>query len=320
MHRVVVVAIEPVMPFELAIPARVFGSAFDDDGRPLYEVVTCSLDGAPVRTNSDFAIVVDHGPEVIVAADTVVLPPIGDIKPVPQAPDPPPALIEALDRMRPGCRLVSLCGAAFLLAATGRLEGRTATTHWILADQFRRRHPDVPLDPEVLFVDCGDVLTAAGAAAGADLCLHLVRRDHGSEVANRVARFCVMAPYRDGGQRQFIRRPTPDPLAATTEPSRQWALEHLGERITLTRLAARSRLSVRSFTRRFREEVGQSPGEWLLQQRLERARSLLESTEAPVELIAGSCGLGTAGSLRQHFRRHVGVPPSAYRRSFRARA
>jgi transcriptional regulator GlxA family with amidase domain len=221
--------------------------------------------------------------------------------------------------MRPSGRLVSLCGAAFLLAATGRLQGRSVTTHWLLAAEFRQRHPDLTLDPDVLFSDEGDVLTAAGAAAGIDLCLHLIRRDHGSDIANQVARHCVSAPYRDGGQRQFIRRPTPAPAAATTEPSRRWALEHLNERITLSQLAAHSRLSVRSFTRRFREEVNQTPGQWLLQQRLERARTLLESTDASIDHISSACGLGTACSLRLHFRRHIGVSPSAYRRTFRTR-
>ncbi|HEU4656521.1 MAG TPA: helix-turn-helix domain-containing protein [Capillimicrobium sp.] len=321
-HRVVVLALDGVMPFELGIPGRVFGSALSPGGEPLYEVVTCSLDGGPVRTSLDFAIVADHGPEAIATAGTVVLPPqapAGDDG-CGLPPDPPAGLAEALATMRPDARLVSLCTAAFQLAAVGRLDGRPATTHWATSAAFRRRFPAVALDPDVLYVDDGDVLSAAGAAAGVDLCLHLVRRDHGSEVANQVARRCVVPPFRDGGQRQFVERPTPDALAATTGPARAWALEHLDRPLTLEQLAARAHISVRTFSRRFREEVGLSPHAWLTQQRVERARQLLETTDIPIEGVAALAGFGTATSLRQHFSRAVGVAPSAYRRSFRTEA
>jgi transcriptional regulator GlxA family with amidase domain len=317
MHRVVVLALDWAMPFELAIPNRIFGSVFDATGKPLYEVVTCSLDGGPVRTNADFVIAVEHGPEVLETADTVVIPPVGIMQARPELPKVPDGLGAALDKIAPGTRLVSLCGAAFLLAAMGRLDGRPATTHWILAEQFAAQYPTIDLDPDVLFVDDGDVLTAAGAAAGIDLCLHLVRRDHGSEVANQVARFCVVPPYRDGGQRQFIQRPTPDVAAVTTEPARAWALERLEQRLVLADLAARVNMGLRTFTRRFREEVGMSPHRWLTQQRIELARRLLETTDLPVERIASGSGLGTGAGMRQHFQQAVGVAPSAYRRTFR---
>jgi len=316
MHRVVVLALDGVMPFELGIAGRVFGSAFDAGERPLYEVLTCSLDGGPVRTSLDFAIAVDQGPGVLASADTVVMPPQADAGGHPTPPDLPGDLVPALDRIRPGARIVSFCTAAFLLAAAGRLDGRPATTHWIHTAEFRERFPTVALDPDVLYVDDGDVLTAAGAAAGIDLCLHLVRRDHGSEIANQVARRCVVPPYRDGGQRQFVERPVPSAVAATTEPARAWALERLSQRLTLAELAAQASMSVRTFTRRFREEVGLSPNRWLTQQRVELARQLLETSDLPVELVATETGFGSATSLRQHFHEAVGVAPSTYRRTF----
>jgi transcriptional regulator GlxA family with amidase domain len=319
MHLVAVLALDGVMPFELAIAHRIFGSTVDDDGRPLYRVVTCSRDGGPVPTKADFAITVDHGPEVLRKADTVVIPPFGspDSPMPPQLPEQVAPLLHAMKR---GSRLVSLCGAAYLLAAVGRLDDRPATTHWILTDDFRREFPRVALDPDVLFVDDGDVLTAAGAAAGIDLCLHLVRNDHGAEVANRVARFCVVPPHRDGGQRQFIERAVPVVVEASTEGARAWALEHLGERLSLATLARRANMSVRTFTRRFREETAMSPNRWLLEQRVDLARRLLETTDLPVEVIATETGLGTGAGMRQHFQRVVGVAPSAYRRTFRAEA
>jgi transcriptional regulator GlxA family with amidase domain len=319
MHVVAVLLLDEVMPFELGIPHRIFGSVVDADGRSPYRVVTCSLDGRPVRTSADFAIEVEQGPEVVAAADTVVIPPFG-------SPDRPLADAErervrvALEGLRPGSRLVSLCGAAFLLAETGHLDGRPATTHWVLTEQFRTAFPTVDLDPGVLFVDDGDVLTAAGAAAGIDLCLHIVRRDHGAEAANRVARHCVVPPHRDGGQQQFIEHVVPAVAAVSTEPARTWAVQHLSERVSLADLARRSHMSVRTFTRRFRHETGVSPQQWLLTQRVELARRLLESTDLPVERVASEAGLGTAAGMRAHFQRSVGVSPSAYRRTFRADA
>jgi transcriptional regulator GlxA family with amidase domain len=207
-----------------------------------------------------------------------------------------------------------------VLAAAGLLDDRPATTHWAYADDFRDRYPRVKLDPDVLFVDDGDVLTSAGVAAGLDLCLHVIRRDHGSEVANRAARRCVVPPWRDGGQSQFIERPMPALGDSTTAATRAWALDRLDRQLTLEQLAEHARMSVRTFTRKFRDETGQSPGRWLVLQRVEHARRLLETTDLPIERVAAQAGLGTAASLRQHLRATVGVAPGAYRRTFRAAA
>ncbi|MGQ4402769.1 GlxA family transcriptional regulator [Streptomyces hayashii] len=308
-HRVVVLAADGVYPFELGIPSRVFEAA---DGR--YEVLTCSVDGRPVRTNSDFSITVEHGPEALGTADTVVVPPFVTTAVTPEVPR---AVVEALTSVAPGTRLVSICTGAFVLAAAGLLDGRPATTHWVVADLFRSWFPQVMLDPNVLFIDDGDVLTSAGAASGLDVCLHLVRRDHGSEVANQVARMCVTPPWRDGGQAQYIRHPVPGTRTSGTATARQWALENLHEPMTLADLAEHSHMSLRTFARRFTEEVGMSPGRWLIQQRVERARHLLETTDLPVDEVAGRVGFAGGTSLREHLHAAIGVSPIAYRRTFR---
>jgi transcriptional regulator GlxA family with amidase domain len=213
--------------------------------------------------------------------------------------------------------MLSICTGAFVLAAAGLLDGRPAATHWMHAAAFRERFPAVRLDPDVLFVDDGDVLTSAGNAAGIDLLLHLVRRDHGSEVANRVARRNVVAPWREGGQSQFVERPVPDAGDSGTAATRAWALEHLAEPLPLAGLAAHARMSVRTFTRRFREETGLSPLRWLAQQRIALARRLLESTDVSIDRVAADAGFGTPASLRQHQRASIGVAPGAYRRTYR---
>ena len=230
----------------------------------------------------------------------------------------PPEVRRALDLVRPGCRLVSICTGAFVLAAAGLLDGRPATTHWSYAESFRRLYPAVKLDEDLLFIDDGDVLSSAGLAAGVDLCLHLIRRDHGSAVANQVARHCVVPPWRDGGQAQFIEHPVPVSDLSSTAATREWMLRHLPERLDVPAMARHARLSVRTFNRRFRAETGLAPGAWLLEQRLNRARQLLETTELPVDEVAAQSGLGSGASLRQHMRASVGVPPSDYRRTFRA--
>ncbi|MEU5405293.1 GlxA family transcriptional regulator [Nocardia asteroides] len=309
MHRVVVLALDGVYPFELGTPQRVFGMLDDR-----YEVLTCSADGAPVRTCADFRIAVEHGPELLATADTVVIP----------ASDITEALAglgevtrDALARIRPGTRIVSICTGAFILAAAGLLDGRPATTHWRMAEVFRRHFPRVRLDPEVLFVDDGDILTSAGAASGVDLCLHIVRADHGSAVANHVARRCVVPPWREGGQAQYIEQPVPDPAMASTAATRHWALENLVLPLTTAELARHAGMSSRTFARRFGDEVGLSPGRWLTQQRVARARELLEVSDLSVEQIASRVGFATGTSLRQHFQVAVGVAPLAYRRTFR---
>ncbi|WP_242908414.1 GlxA family transcriptional regulator [Actinomadura terrae] len=316
MHRVVVLALEGVYPFELSIPTRIFTSARSAAGEPLYEVLTCSIDGGPVRTSADFSIAVDHGSELVDTADTLIIPPFGR-GPADETDWYPPSLAVTFSRLRPKTRIVSICTASYALAAAGLLDGRPATTHWQEADRLQRLHPEIKVDPDVLFVDDGDVLTSAGVAAGIDLCMHIVRRDHGSEVANGVARRCVIPPWREGGQAQFIERPVPGPSAATTSATRDWALRHLHRPIPLTELARHARMSVRTFSRRFRDEVGMPPGQWLTQQRVELARRLLETTDLPVDRIAADSGFGTAASLRQHLVATIGVPPSAYRHTFR---
>ncbi|MGX6742686.1 GlxA family transcriptional regulator [Streptomyces xantholiticus] len=319
LHRVVVLALEGVYPFEMSIPARIFATAAGRDGEPLYEVITCSLDGGPVRTSADFSVTVEHSADAFATADTLVVPPFACGPD--QARDWLPApLADALRGLRPGTRIVSICTASYVLAAAGLLDGRRATTHWNEAADFQRAFPEVEVDPGVLFVDDGDVLTAAGVAAGVDLCLHLVRRDHGSDVANRVARLCVVPPWREGGQAQFIERPVPLQTAATTSPTRAWALSRLGRPVTLAELAAHARMSVRTFSRRFREEVGMTPVQWLTQQRIQHARRLLETTDLPVDRVADESGFGTAASLRQHMAATVGVSPMTYRQTFRARS
>ncbi|QCX79292.1 HTH-type transcriptional regulator CdhR [Streptomyces sp. YIM 121038] len=317
-HRVAVLALDGVYAFELGIPSRVFGNAEDAAGRPLYEVVVCTADGRPVRTDAGFSVAAEHGPEALGHADTVVIPPAAPCDRATAADGLPAPLAAALGRVRPGTRLVSFCSASFVLAAAGLLDGRPATTHWQVAEQFRREFPRVRLDEDVLFVDDGDILTSAGVAAGVDLCLHLVRRDHGSAVANHVARRCVVPPWRDGGQAQYIERPVPEPTVATTAPTRAWALERLQEPLTLGEMADHARMSLRTFTRRFRDEVGTTPGRWLTGQRIEVARHLLESSDLPIDLVAHRAGFGTANSLRQHMRSVLGVSPAAYRRTFAA--
>ncbi|MFI7307960.1 GlxA family transcriptional regulator [Streptomyces hygroscopicus] len=319
-HRVVVLALPGVIPFELGIPYRIFGKSRSSTGRRLYEVVTCTPEPGLVSTDADFPIAVDLGPETLAEADTIVVPASYELGPVHEEGRLTEPLAAALAHARPGVRWVSICTGCYVLAAAGLLDGRPATTHWGSVDHFQRLFPTVKVDPDVLFVDDGDVLTSAGVAAGIDLCLHLVRRDYGTAVANDVARRSVVPPHRDGGQAQYIRRPLPEPQQATTTAARAWALGRLDRPISLSELAAQEAMSVRTFTRRFREEVGVSPGQWLTRQRVERARHLLEDTDLSVDQVAREAGFGSPASLRQHFQAAVGVSPTAYRRTFRSGA
>ncbi|WP_405582661.1 GlxA family transcriptional regulator [Streptomyces sp. NBC_01190] len=316
-HRIAVFALDGVIPFELGIPLRIFGGArAAADGRTLYEVVTCSLRPGTVRTDADFPIVVSHGLQALAEADTVVVPASHELGPVYDEGLLPAHLAEAIAGIRHGTRMVSICTGSFLLAAAGLLDNRRATTHWSSADHFQRLFPRIKVDPDVLYVDDGDVLTSAGVAAGIDLCLHIVRRDFGAAVANAVARRTVVPPHREGGQAQYVRRPLPEPRQAGTERARAWAQDRLDQPLTLRQLAERESMSVRTFTRRFREEVGLSPGQWLTQQRIEHARQLLESTDLSVDQIAHQAGFGSSASMRQHLQAALGVSPTAYRRTF----
>jgi len=315
-HRVAVLALDGVVGFDLGTAPQVLGAARDAEGRPLYSVRVATPGARPVRSTAGYDVTPQHGLEALTTADTVIVAGIaGERAGEPLDGDVRRALVAAADR---GARLVSICTGAFVLAAAGLLDGRPATTHWYWAERFRALFPDVELDPDVLFVDDGDVLTSAGVGAGVDLCLHLVRRDHGSAVANRAARRCVVPPWRAGGQSQYIERPLPAPADASTAKVRQWALAHLDRPLSLPALAERARMSQRTFTRRFREETGQSPARWVTQQRVEEARRLLETTDLPVDAVARRSGFGTTAALRQQLGAAIGVAPSAYRSTFRA--
>ncbi|MCD5354025.1 helix-turn-helix domain-containing protein [Kineosporia mesophila] len=318
-HRVAVLARNGVLPFELSLVHRMFGHARSDAGDALYEVVTCALVPGEIRTDADFTLTVAHGPQALAEADTVMVPgaqsdyetPIGPLD---------PSLAAALARVRPGARIASICTGSFVLASAGLLSGRRATTHWHSSQQFRERFPDVLFDLDVLYTDDGNVLTSAGSASGIDLCLHMIRADHGARVANEVARRNVVPPHRDGGQAQYVNRPMPDPRISSTARAREWALANLHRPVTLRDLAAQESTSTRTFTRRFRDEIGTSPGQWLVRQRVERACALLESSDLSVDEVAEAAGFGTAGSMRLHLQAEIGVSPSAYRNTFRGRS
>jgi transcriptional regulator GlxA family with amidase domain len=315
MHRVAVLLLPPVVGFDAAIPPLLFSNATDADGNALYEVVTCGLTPGPVEATTGFGVLPAAGPEALESADTVVIP--GTRFPSARTDGVLTSeATEALARIRPGTRLVSICTGAFVLAAAGLLDGRRATTHWKFADDMRRLHPRVLVDENVLFVDDGDVLTSAGLAAGIDLCLHIIRSDHGAQVANAVAKYCVVPPWREGGQAQFIDRQVPAPDHFSTAVTRAWALAHLDDELTVQRLARHAKMSARTFSRRFREETGQSPGMWIRQRRIDRARELLESRDLPVDEVARLSGLGTGGNLRHHLRRGMGMSPSSYRKVY----
>ncbi|GLP74106.1 AraC family transcriptional regulator [Mycobacterium antarcticum] len=314
-HRIAVLLLPPVVGFDATIAPMLFGAASAGDGAPLYDVVVCGLDDRPVATTHGYAMTPARGADVLATADTVVIPGTrypsarhdGVLTPRAQA---------ALDAMRPGTRMVSICTGAFVLAAAGLLDGRPATTHWKHAEDLRRLYPRVQVDENVLFVDDGDVLTSAGLAAGIDLCLHVIRSDHGTQVANAVARHCVVPPWREGGQAQFIDRDPPAADDASTASTREWALRHLAEDLTVERLARHAHMSPRTFNRRFREDTGQAPGTWVRNRRVDYARELLESRDLSVDEVARLAGLGSAGNLRHHLRRGVGMSPSSYRKVY----
>jgi transcriptional regulator GlxA family with amidase domain len=313
-HEVAVLVRDGVMPMELGLVHQLFRSARTDRGAPLYQVLTCAVTPGPVRTDADFTVRVERGPDALATAGTVVVPASHETDETDVL---DPALADALTRIRRSSRVASICTGAFVLAAAGLLDGRRATTHWKSADRFRRLFPAVDLDPGVLYADEGRVLTSAGEASGIDLCLHMIRCDHGAAVANRVARATVVSPHREGGQAQFIEQPVPAGGDTSTAAARDWALRHLEQQISLRDLARRSSMSVRTFTRRFRAELGLSPGRWLAGQRLYLARRLLEETDLPIDTVATRAGFGTGTSMRNHFQETLGVSPRGYRDTFR---
>ncbi|HEV2782564.1 MAG TPA: helix-turn-helix domain-containing protein [Actinophytocola sp.] len=318
-HLVAVLALDEVVAFDLGTPTQVFHAARDQQDRRLYQVRMCTPGGRPVRSSAGFTVTPEHGLELLAEADTVL---VAGVYYGAQVLTDGTLDVPVRDALRAaahrGARVMSTCTGAFVLAAAGLLDGRRATTHWSHADNFRQLFPNVDLDPDVLFVDEGQILTSAGVGAGVDLCLQVVRDDHGSGIANMAARRCVVPPWRPGGQSQYIVRPIPEVTDTSTAAARAWALEHLHEPLHLRALAARARMSVRTFTRRFREETGLSPGKWITQQRVERARHLLETTDLAIDQVARHSGFGTGAALRQQMSATLGVAPSAYRTTFRS--
>ena len=312
-ETIAVVAFDGISPFHLSVPCMVFGEDRTETGAPRFRMRVCAPEPGPLQTNAGFTLVVPHGLEAIRRAQIVVVPSWRD-----DGRPAPPALIRALQAAhRRGATVVGLCLGAFVLAEAGLLDGRPATTHWNLAAAFARRYPKVKLQPEVLYVDDGDVLTSAGTAAGIDCCLHLLRVRYGAETANRAARRMVVAPHRQGGQAQYIQQPMPvtagrDRLA----PLLEWLGRHLDVPHALDNLARRALMSRRTFTRRFRESTGTTVGQWIQNQRLALAQRLLETTDHPVERVATGAGFGSAVSLRKHFVSAFKVSPTAYRRQF----
>jgi transcriptional regulator GlxA family with amidase domain len=311
-HKVVALCLPGLVAFDLTAPAQAFALAARPKGKPLYEFSTCSLDGGPVATTSGFAVTPPAAVEALARADTIVLPGYASLL----TPPPEAALAAMHDAAERGARLMSVCTGAFALAYAGALDGRRATTHWGWAGELAKRFPRVRVEPNSLFVDEGQVLTSAGLSAGIDLSLHVIRRDFGAGAADRVARHMVAPPHREGGPAQFF-KPQEESHGGSLEPTRRWIAERLGEPLDVASMSRHAGVSPRTFARRFREETGTTPLQWLLSQRVLEARRLLEESDLPVETIAWRVGFGTAASLRDHFRRATATSPSAYRRSFR---
>ncbi len=312
-HRVVALAYPGMAPFELGVVVEVFGLSRPELDVPWwYLVEVCAVRPGPQPAVGGISIDVQHGLEVMADADTVIVPgwPVAD--------EVPAELSHALQDARVrGARVVSICSGAFVLAAAGLLDGRTAATHWRYADRLAAAHPGVRVDRDVLYVDDGQVLTSAGSAAGIDLCLHLVRKDHGAAIANQVARRLVMPPHRDGGQAQYVEQPV-----ATDDDTRihdviAWLASDLSRQASVAELATRAHLSERQFTRRFRDVTGESPYDWLVGQRIAASLPLLEAGDDPVERVATTVGFATAVTFRHHFRARLQTSPTAYRRAFR---
>jgi AraC family transcriptional activator FtrA len=315
-HGVAVVVYDGFSLFEFGVACDIFGTNRSASfGIPWYRLFVCGATPGVVTADGGLQIQVTHGLDRLRRAGTVIVLPTEELERVPD---------EIFETLRAahgrGRRIVSLCTGAFILARAGLLDGRRATTHWEECDQLARRHPRVSVDPGVLYVDDGDILTSAGSAAGIDLCLHIVRQDHGSEIATQLARQLVVAPQRDGGQAQFIESPLPV-LESTNlfADTVVWLQEHLDDPVAVDDLAKRCAMSPRTFARRFRASTGTTPYQWLLHQRVQLAQRLLETTDLPIERVADRSGLGSAANLRKHFGRLVRTSPQGYRRAFRER-
>jgi transcriptional regulator GlxA family with amidase domain len=311
MHTVVVLALDQVIPFDLSTPIEVFNRTRLPDGRAAYRVRVCAP--TPTVDAGAFTITAPHGLDALADADTIVLPGCGD----PAV----PVAEHVLDAIRAaaanGTRIASICTGAFILAATGLLDGHRATTHWLAASQLAKCFPEIDVDPDVLYVDNGQFLTSAGAAAGLDLCLHLIRRDHGSAVAADAARLSVMPLEREGGQAQFIvTDQPPTPRGSVLEPVLRWMQDNAESDLTLEEIAAQAGMSTRTLNRRFREQTGSTPLQWLLRARIRQAQYLLEATDHPIDRIAGQVGFGSPTAFRDRFKRVVGTSPAAYRSAF----
>ncbi|WP_432074862.1 helix-turn-helix domain-containing protein [Streptomyces wuyuanensis] len=314
LENVAAVVLDGVHPFELGVLCEVFGLDRSDDGLPVHDFAVVSAEGRRLRTHAGFTVEVEHGPERLAEADLIAVPTGSDYT----ARDYPEPLLAALrDAVDRGARVLSVCTGAFVLGAAGLLDGRRCTTHWLHADALALRHPRARVDPDVLYVDEGPVVTSAGTAAAIDACLHLVRREHGPEVANKIARRMVVPPHRDGGQAQYIDRPLPRTRCDTVGEVLAWMERHLDREMTVEQLAGRAHMSPRTFARRFLQETGTTPYRWLLRQRVLLAQELLEATDETVDAIAGRAGFGNSAALRHHFLRTLGTTPNAYRRTFR---
>jgi AraC family transcriptional regulator, transcriptional activator FtrA len=315
LSKVVALALDGIAPFELGVVCEVFGTDRRADGFPYYDFKVCSVDGGPVTTQSGFQITPHADLTPVDAADLVMVPahPIDT-----QA---PPELHQALRRSADrGAYVLSVCSGAFLLGEAGLLDGRRCTTHWRYTDELARRYPTAQVQPNALYVEDGPLFTSAGTAAGIDLCLHLVRKVHGSAVATALARRMVVPPQRDGGQAQYVEMPVPAaPNVPTLEPLLAWLVEHLDKPVTVESLAQRAHMAPRTFARRFRAETGTTPHDWLTGQRVLLARRLLEDTDLSVDAVASRSGFGDAAMLRHHFTRRLGATPQSYRNTFRCR-
>ncbi|WP_148593001.1 GlxA family transcriptional regulator [Streptomyces sp. WAC01526] len=312
MHTVAVLALDKVIPFDLSTPIEVFTRTRLPDGRPGYQVRVCAE--RPEVDAGTFALRAPWGLDGLTDADTVIVPGTAD----PTAPL-PPAVHDALNAAAAnGTRIASICSGTFSLAAAGLLDGLRATTHWIAAGTLAAAYPDIDVDPDVLYVDNGQILTSAGAAAGLDLCLHLIRRDYGSAVAADAARLSVMPLEREGGQAQFIVQPYPStPRGSALEPLLTWLQDNLARELTLADIAVRADVSTRTLIRRFREQTGTTPLQWLHRARVRQAQHLLETTTHSVERIGAQVGFGSPTAFRDRFKRTTGVSPQTYRHTFR---